>query len=438
MSLKPVPPKSGFVPPPTFCKEWKVSLLTPMFGGGYEAGMIDPVHPIRPASVRGHLRIWWRATLGATIAESNTLFERETALWGSDEKPGGIRLQVLDVKPGKIAPCGEYKRNREGRYGFAPELYGKPHYALQPFVGKAVGDRIDIEPSDCLMTATFTLRLTAQNAKLLKEAEQAVIAWGLYGGLGARTRRGCGSIHIEDLPELSLKPLLDDYQRPHLRTVLPGSIVTYGPVCKTAVEAWNIAVSLYKDFRQSFEFARTQGTRKEGRSRYPEADAIRRLASTHYEGTDREGRPKFHAPRHPLTSAFPRAELGLPIIFHFMDTKGPKPDPGDATLEGPDEGRTRFASPIITRAQKVSNGYQPMILVLNAPHAWEAGSLQLSYQRHRAGKGTASVKQSDIALTMDKILFPLVPALHNNLKGLDIRSALVQYAVNNKWTRGRI
>jgi CRISPR/Cas system CMR-associated protein Cmr1 (group 7 of RAMP superfamily) len=42
-----------------------VRIVTALYGGGVEAGMIDTLTPFRAPSVRGHLRYWWRATCGA-------------------------------------------------------------------------------------------------------------------------------------------------------------------------------------------------------------------------------------------------------------------------------------------------------------------------------------------------------------------------------------
>ncbi len=44
-------------------------LITPLFGGGYETREVDPDCIIRPATIRGHLRFWWRALYGGAVCE---------------------------------------------------------------------------------------------------------------------------------------------------------------------------------------------------------------------------------------------------------------------------------------------------------------------------------------------------------------------------------
>ncbi|MBR0248932.1 MAG: type III-B CRISPR module RAMP protein Cmr1, partial [Synergistaceae bacterium] len=38
----------------------RITVSTPMAGGGVEAGIVDTQRPVRVPSIRGHLRYWWR------------------------------------------------------------------------------------------------------------------------------------------------------------------------------------------------------------------------------------------------------------------------------------------------------------------------------------------------------------------------------------------
>lgn len=44
--------------PGTIPKKYAIEVITPLFGGGVEAGKNDPITLIRPSSIRGHLRFW--------------------------------------------------------------------------------------------------------------------------------------------------------------------------------------------------------------------------------------------------------------------------------------------------------------------------------------------------------------------------------------------
>ena len=45
-------------------QERTYKLITPLYGGGVEAGKTDSVTPIRGTEIRGQLRFWWRAMRG--------------------------------------------------------------------------------------------------------------------------------------------------------------------------------------------------------------------------------------------------------------------------------------------------------------------------------------------------------------------------------------
>ena len=74
--------------------ELDIQVVTPMFGGGTEAGVPDPVTLIRPSSIRGHLRFWWRATRGAAFTTVRDLKQRETEIFGDTEHPSPVIVEV--------------------------------------------------------------------------------------------------------------------------------------------------------------------------------------------------------------------------------------------------------------------------------------------------------------------------------------------------------
>ncbi|MCB0307629.1 MAG: type III-B CRISPR module RAMP protein Cmr1, partial [Calditrichaeota bacterium] len=60
--------------------------VTPVLGGSAVAGSPDRIEGVRPSSIRGSLRFWWRALQASTdrISEGGpgVLFEEESNLWG--------------------------------------------------------------------------------------------------------------------------------------------------------------------------------------------------------------------------------------------------------------------------------------------------------------------------------------------------------------------
>jgi CRISPR-associated protein Cmr1 len=219
-------------------------------------------------------------------------------------------------------------------------------------------------------------------ASLSSEIEEAVRAWLAYGGLGARTRRGCGA----------LGPLKETAQ-PSLPKI-DARIFVDRPD-QDALSAWKKTLGVYRDFRQT---PRGRDHQKKtpgglvtvpGRSHWPEADSIRQItgcalkprAGTRPSGVPADEDPQDHsAPVVPAEAlpSFPRAVLGMPIHFHFADGPGKhRPgaadrDPGDVQLVptlktegGHWEDQERMASPVLTRPLWIDGHWRPGIVILN-------------------------------------------------------------------------
>ena len=97
--------------------ELDIQVVTPMFGGGVEAGVPDPVTLIRPLSIRGHLRFWWRATRGAAFTTTKELKQRETEIFGNTEHPSAITVRVDPSPTSQSHRCAAYEWNQQARQG---------------------------------------------------------------------------------------------------------------------------------------------------------------------------------------------------------------------------------------------------------------------------------------------------------------------------------
>ncbi len=392
----------------------QLKLITPMFGGGHTAREIDEAQPIRAAAIRGHLRFWWRATAGAQYSTSEKLYKAESELWGSSadidkggNASGGQGKVSVSVVTTNFAtePCATYEQNEKGEFNSLPNFGKLPGYALFPFKGKAEKKRIVEPPSK--MSSPFEFKLILRYDPELEPSSIEILHntlhyWIAFGGIGARTRRGCGSLACNDFISTSA---LTSTVCDAIPTIYNSSYIL-GPEVRDAVEAWKTSVNLYRDFRQKENFARNQGVNRiPGRSRWPEPDSIRRLC--------RSSSPN-HSPTHSVQIGFPRADLGLPIVFQFKDEK--YGDPPTHILEL--EKYTRMASPVITKARANSNGtFSPLILVLNSPHAWDGGNLKLTSNVH--------------IFNISPVQTALTPVERNQvtpMTGKPVREALLDYA----------
>jgi len=83
-----------------------------MFGGGVEAGVVDPAMPIRVTAIRGRLRYWWRLLYAQGLGAAQ-LRRREAAIWGDTKQSSDAVVQVSLLQPGTRRPCAE---NPPGKY----------------------------------------------------------------------------------------------------------------------------------------------------------------------------------------------------------------------------------------------------------------------------------------------------------------------------------
>ncbi len=344
-------------------RPYEIELITPMFGGGVEPRVNDPSFPIRPTAIRGQLQFWWRATVGAQYATLAELRAAQSAVWGSAEQSSRVQVLVENVRVGDSKPCALLTRDHNPshriglwRTSWLPP-FDAPHsalpYALFPFQGERPKSETTLPspPAACIRKANFQLSIRCPE-ELWPKVEPAVWAWTTFGGLGGRSRRGAGAIQCKQLAPRDRMHLAEQLKAfAPLQSSLRewptiAEWVLLGPQRRGGdpVGVWDSLIGLLRDFRQGAGFARNPGqqTRRPGRSRYPEPETIRRVTGQ---------RSSQHARlTHVPDDAFPRAELGLPIVFHFRGQGEPSPDTILYPAIGADgTRRERMASPLILK-----------------------------------------------------------------------------------------
>ncbi len=358
-------------------REYQIELITPMFGGGVQAGANDPQMPIRGTAIRGQLQFWWRATRGAACATLQELRKRHREVWGATDCASRIIVEVADIQASESVPCAQHRWDPQARRGqggwrlnWAQPFAGRENplpYFLFPFQGVMPQNnpqaQSEEDPARCIHRASFTLRLRFP-AELSADADVAVWAWVNFGGLGARTRRGCGSLRCRALAPADERSVAE-WLRQHLGEqstaehewpILPPRLLAR-PEAGDVIDVWGWLAGLFRHFRQGEGFARNPGSAgRPGRSRYPEPETIRETM-----GADRSMSGHERLARVPA-DAFPRAELGLPIVFHFQG----RGEPADTTLQP--RNAERMASPIILKPLALADGRAiPIILPLQTP-----------------------------------------------------------------------
>lgn len=171
-----------------------LEITTPAFLGGAEPRRVDRYLPVRPSAVRGALRSWFRTAAAALMpatglrAQSEVvqnLYEAEARVFGSTE-----RRSAVSVSP----PVGPDARHIK-KYG--KELPDNRQWPGLRYLGYGAFGSKDgvhfIEPP-----ARFDLVLRAPRPfdGLLELLSATVWLWIHLGGLGARVRRGFGSLRL--------------------------------------------------------------------------------------------------------------------------------------------------------------------------------------------------------------------------------------------------
>lgn len=356
--------------PDTITQHRHYQLITPLYGGGSETGQADPVTIVRGAEVRGQLRFWWRATRGGHYqGDLAAMRAAEELLWGAASKASRVQLAVMVTQRGTVL-----ENVNSNIYIASPKSpYG---YALFPLQEKHQLVRQNIA---FILTITFREEDKAEVAATLW-------AWETFGGLGGRTRRGCGALQCDTIttydavtqsfmpeePDLPQNPqsvtgwLTACLQHHVLSGRWPDNVphLTHAPQHyktisggRTGLEAWQGLLYQLKAFRQSRP---NQYTNHPRRSRWPEPDQIRWLTKQNHPD---------HRVKHPVEK-FPRVAFGLPIVFHFKNNnrEGNDPnenlDPRDTILHGKllpgssDKYYDRLASRLILRPLACSGDRQ--------------------------------------------------------------------------------
>ena len=314
--------------------EVKLSLITPMFGGSADAGQVDPHRPVTAKSIRGHLRFWWRACRAGqfrSVDDVDDMFRREAEIWGAaaefnnkgglEQGPGAVDLEVEVTNAELIRKASRESGPQERVFMF-------------PFQRPAA------EP---LRDVSFTLRLFLKSEGFKEDVRDALIAWILFGGVGARTRRGCGALKLEG----GLEDYPSDYPsdvnalrnwagrlptpppEPWI-TCLSGVRAVLGKA-DSAEKAWRSLGTYWSRFRKGHSGGR-----------WPDHEVLKQL----------RGDEKSLS----LVKPF----LGLPIVY--------QPFPGSfvGTVEPEDSGR--MASPVILKPLALGNReVRPAVVVLRAP-----------------------------------------------------------------------
>lgn len=354
-------PRKVPIPPPQLKEPtldtWTLKLrtITPLFGGSAIPRQVDRENPVRAASIRGHLRFWWRATAGAHYATAEELFRAEEEIWGSAERHGRVALRVVEqsekglIKPSELVPNEHLDKSGP-----------KERFFLHAFNKKK-----NSPEAPGLKAVEFTLELTLNLSESDKEhLRRALRAWIAFGGIGARTRRGVGALEVTEdsknwlpsSPEQLSEWFSIQAPRGVFHTTLAGAVICLGEAREPEPSdpykghaPWRELGRFWTRFRKG-HFLRNPAT---GR---PMAYSPMTGSKWLDHKTLQSLRPGHHR------IALVKPYLGLPIVYQRFGKSF------SGTLEASHPQGRRMASPVILKPMAFADGtVRPAVILLKGP-----------------------------------------------------------------------
>jgi CRISPR-associated protein Cmr6 len=207
-----VPPK---VPESLLSESFELELITPAFLAG--AGQSQEDCDLRPATLRGLLRWWWR-TMHSGFVDLAKLRALEAAVWGSTETSGAVRTSIERETESSARQYDKRAVRDEHRLGRAPDAKTTPGLSYHSFGmdDRRAGGRSQryFAPPGARWRITLTARrpafqkdksdpkspMTASPARAMEQARAALWLLCHFGGVGSKARKGFGS--FEEPPAL--------------------------------------------------------------------------------------------------------------------------------------------------------------------------------------------------------------------------------------------
>ena len=212
--FKPTESNQDVTPPSQIVsKRFNLRLATPAFLAGADQKKEDC--DLRPATLRGLLRWWWR-TMHAGHLDLDSLRGLETAVWGDSQSGSPVRIAVDSVNGEKPEQHPEQynKHDTQFRNLPRPERGQKVTQGLfYASYGMAEGKERDrwrwFRPAGSCWRVTLTVRsgrfttgagenIRLSPDRLLGQATSALWLLTRFGGAGSRSRKGFGS--FDDIP----------------------------------------------------------------------------------------------------------------------------------------------------------------------------------------------------------------------------------------------
>lgn len=211
----------------------RCELVTPIYGGGVQAAIPDISMPIRATAIRGQLRFWWRFLAHQKWNLSGKrLREAEFRLWGGIGEEAAASLVFLRVQvQNKLqeASLSDYAKGLNDPLGYVLFTARKTKTGLPEMKLGKEGLRWMVQW--CLSEKA--------NETDKQQVLETLRWWVTLGGLGGRTRRGCGVFMAEGVEPVSTDEMCE-----------LGCKILFSGSDKKVKDAWIDAITEWKETRR--------------------------------------------------------------------------------------------------------------------------------------------------------------------------------------------
>lgn len=284
--------------------------ITPMFMYGADGKTPE----LRPASIKGVMRFWWRAIHGNSNIKE--LKEAESNIFGSTGRRSrvNIRVQYKSIE-------NNVDKNKNNVVKI--EKIEKIPYLFYPFYLDGAE-----KEKKCFLNFKFKVILSSCDKKALKEACYSFTLLSLFGGLGSRSRRGGGNFVITNISDTNYHQFL--------------------------LQNTDNLKSIYEEIQEYFsETYKIDKVTDEYSTLNIENFKLSKAKTSWSEALKEIGKKYSSFRKKKENKLLKNASFGLPIVFENTIEVVTKPE------------YERRASPMIIKILKVQNKYYLLVLKLN-------------------------------------------------------------------------
>lgn len=170
--------------------EAKFGVVTPLFMSGADLHKAE----LRVPSIKGDLRFWWRALALGRLGSVENVRNEEARIFGSAGGEGQSRVHL------RLSQSNNYdffKKDDILKYSGSGEVAGSGARYLGYGLMNASG-KLGRSAFNCNFDLGILFKPKTEKEDV-KNVVAALIAMGLFGGLGSRSRRGYGSLNLLEL-----------------------------------------------------------------------------------------------------------------------------------------------------------------------------------------------------------------------------------------------